>query len=447
MSEAANPGTTPAPGGAGKVLFSVAALLASVAFLLMGHGLQQTLLPLRGSIEGFSAFSVGLLGSSYFGGYVIGCVLTPRVVMKAGHVRTFAALVAIASSASLAHAIIVDPTVWMAARAVTGFCLAGLYLVIESWLNERATNATRGTIMSAYVTVNLTVITVGQMIVPLFEPQSFVLLSIASILISLAAVPVALTSAEQPAPITLVRFRPAALFRLSPAGVMGVFIVGVANGAFWSLGPVYGQMRGFTVAEVAGFMSLAVIGGAVAQYPLGIVSDKLDRRSVLLGLSGCSIVLGVLLAGLVPLEGNLMLVTAFLLGAAIMPAYAISSAHVFDHGASVSYVEISAGLLLINGLGSVFGPPIASAAMQATGPGALFAFIAASHGVLAGYVIVRRKRRAALDAEQKTGFNIVNAAPVVTIGDADAVEESPLVFEPGQEVDLPEPEETTLGQS
>ena len=167
-------------------MLAAGAILLSVALLIMGNGLQVMLLPIRGGLEGFSALEVGLLGSGYFLGFVVGCVLTPRLIMRAGHIRTFAALVSIASAAALGYPIGVESMVWIALRMVTGFCLAGLYLVVESWLNDQATNETRGALISIYVTVNFTVITLGQMLVTLFQPDSFVLFSIASVLVSLA---------------------------------------------------------------------------------------------------------------------------------------------------------------------------------------------------------------------------------------------------------------------
>jgi len=417
--------------GAGAAILSVGALLASVALLLTGHGLLQTLLPIRAGLENFASLEIGLLGSSYFAGYVIGCLTTPLTIIRCGHVRTFAALVAVASSASLMHAMVVDPYAWMACRFVTGICLAGLYLVIESWLNERATNETRGAIMAAYVTVNFLVITVGQMIVPFFAPESFVPMSVAAILIALAAVPVALTTSQQPAPITLVRFRPRALYALSPVGVVGIALIGASSGAFWALGPVYGVAQGFSVMQIAVFMSLVVFGGAMSQYPVGVLSDRVDRRLVLAGLSVCAIGFGAMLSGIVPLGDTARLVVAFAFGAAILPTYAVAAAHVYDHATSEGYVEVSAALLLLNGIGSVVGPIVAAMAMQAYGPGSLFAWIAAVHGAMIAFLAFRMTRRAAPEDKQK--FSLPNTAPVVVIGDAMAVEESPLVLEPGVE--------------
>lgn len=433
-------GTERAEIGTARALQAVGAVLLSVAFLLTGHGLQQTLLPIRGGLEGFSSFGIGLLGSFYFGGYVIGCLAAPRIIIRSGHVRTFAALIALAVSAALLHAVLVHPVAWMICRVVTGICLAGLYLVIESWLNERADNRTRGTIMAAYLTVNLLMITVGQMIVPLLDPASFAQLSIAAIAISLAAVPIALTTTEQPAPVTLVRFRPRALFALSPAGVAAIFMIGVSNGSFWSLGPSYGQQIGLSVTETAVFMSLAVIGGAAVQYPVGLLSDRIDRRLVLIALAGASVVLGAALSGIVPLAGTTKLVIAFFFGAAILPIYTVAAAHVFDFARPEGYVEVSAGLLLLFGIGSVLGPIPASLLMQSVSPGALFAFMAAAYAVLIGYVAYRLRRRDALPSDEKEDYRLANVAPVAVVADAQAFEESPLVVDPTASV-APLPDE------
>jgi MFS family permease len=248
-----------------SLVWSAAAILLSVALLIMGNGLQLMLLPIRGGIEGFSAFEIGMLGSGYFFGFVLGCAFTPRLIVRVGHIRTFAALVSVASAAALGYPVAIDAMVWVVLRLITGFCLAGLYLVVESWLNDRATNETRGTLISAYVTVNFTVITLGQMMVTLFQPSSFILFSIASVLVSLAAVPIALTRSSQPPPITFVRFRPVRMYRLSPTGTVAIFLIGMATGSFWSLGPTYASNASGSITDAALFMSAAVLGGALAQ--------------------------------------------------------------------------------------------------------------------------------------------------------------------------------------
>lgn len=399
-----------------RALISVSAIFLSVAFLVMGNGLQTMLLPLRGTMEAFDPVQIGLLGSGYFGGFVIGCLVTPRIIVRAGHIRTFAALVAIASASALGHPILIDPWVWILLRVITGFCLAGLYLVIESWINERATNETRGLLMSTYVGINFTVITLGQMMVTVLAPDSFKLFSLASILVSLAAVPIVLTRSPQPAPITLVRLRPARLYRISPAGVVGVFLIGVSNGAFWSLGPVFAQSASNSVTTAALFMSIAVIGGAALQWPVGRLSDKVDRRIVMIGLAASSSLFGLALLVYGALDGvGLML--GFLFGAGLLPAYAIATAHAYDFAARADLVETSSGLLLLNGLGSVIGPILAAALMSAQGPYALFIFNVAVQALLAAFVLWRLRLRQAPAEAEKEEFDIGATGQVVAIDD------------------------------
>ena len=414
------PMTKPAP------LLAAFSILLSVAFLIMGNGLQLMLLPIRGGIEGFTAFQIGLLGSGYFFGFVLGCAFTPRMIMRVGHIRTFAALVAIASAAALGYPMALDAIVWIMLRLITGFCLAGLYLVIESWLNDQATNETRGALISTYVTVNFTVITLGQMMVTLFQPSSFVLFSIASILVSLAAVPIVMTRSSQPAPITIVRFRPIRMFRLSPTGTVAIFLIGLATGSFWTLGPSYASIVSGSVGDAALFMSAAVLGGAVAQLPAGKISDRVDRRKVLIGLAAFCALVGM---GFVWMEGApfywLGLSAAF--GAGLLPSYAIAAAHVFDFADRSDYVEISAGLLLLNGMGSTIGPLLSSLSIEMWGQPGLFMVNAAIQVVLIGFVAFRLSQREGLPVEEKQDFDLGNSAAVSVVGDEGAVQLSDLV--------------------
>ncbi|WP_338722044.1 MFS transporter [Devosia sp. XK-2] len=401
-------------------------ILLSVAFLIMGNGLQLMLLPIRGGIEGFSAFQLGLLGSGYFFGFVLGCTFTPSMIMRVGHIRTFAALVAIASASALGYPMAVDASVWVILRMITGFCLAGLYLVVESWLNDQATNETRGALISTYVTVNFTVITIGQMMVTLFQPSSFILFSIASVLVSLAAVPIALTRSSQPPPITVVRFRPMRMFRLSPTGTIAIFLIGLATGSFWALAPAYANIVSGNIGDAAWFMSAAVIGGALAQVPAGRLSDRIDRRKVLIGLALICAAVGAALW--LTAETSLVwfaLGGAF--GAGLLPAYAIAAAHVFDFADRADYVEISAGLLLLNGIGSTIGPILSSATIELLGQPGFFLANALIQIALIGYVSFRLSRREGLPTEEKQTFDLGTSAPVAVVGDENAVQLSDLV--------------------
>ncbi|MDJ0970864.1 MAG: MFS transporter [Kiloniellales bacterium] len=372
----------------------VAALLLSVAFLLMGNGLQGTLLPVRASLESFGALEIGLLGSSYFVGFAIGCLYGPHVVRRAGHIRTFTAMVAIASCIVLGHALVVEAVSWWLMRSATGFCFAVLYMVIESWLNEKSTNQNRGLVFSIYTIINLTVITLGQLMLILDEPGDFPLFALASILVSLAAVPVALTTAEAPAPIAAVKIRITHLYRLSPVGVVGCLAVGMANGSFWALGPVFAQGDGGSTADVALFMSITVIAGAVGQWPLGRLSDRMDRRKVIVAASLGAALAGIGMVGLALTWHQGILATAFLFGLFAFPLYALSVAHMNDFVQPEGYLEAAGGLLLVFAVGAVAGPLVASLVVRYVGIDSLFAYTTCVHLMVAAFAVYRMRRRA-----------------------------------------------------
>jgi MFS family permease len=382
----------------------VGALLLGVAFLLMGNGLQSTLLPIRGEIEAFSTLSIGVMGSAYYVGFALGCLFCPHVVRAVGHIRAFTAMVAVASTVALLHVMFLEPVVWWPLRGLTGFCFAGLYLVIESWLNDRATNGTRGAIFGIYTFVNLTVITVGQFMITLYDPAAFPLFALASILVSLAAVPVALTRLPPPKPVAVVRLRLKHLYGLSPVGVAGCGIVGLANGAFWSFGPLYATGRGLDLTSLATFMGLTVLGGALAQWPFGRLSDKRDRRQVIALACGLSVLAGLLLAVLGGLWTRAIFPLTVLFGAFAFPIYAICVAHANDMMARDEFVEASSGLLLANGVGSAIGPILASAAMSLIGPSGLFYYTAVIHAAMLAFVLYRIRQRAPAAPQERGSF-------------------------------------------
>lgn len=385
-------------------LAPVGALLLSVALLLMGNGLQGTLLPVRANLENFGALSIGVMGSAYYVGFVAGCVLTPKLIRRAGHIRLFAAMVSIASAIPLAHAMLVGPVPWWILRSLTGLCLAGLYLIIESWLNERATPENRGLVFTTYTTVNFSVITLGQMLMLADDPIRFHLFSLASILVSLAAVPVALTRYPQPAPISSARLSLGNLYRISPVGVAGVLTVGLANGAFWGMAPAFASQIGLSVPQIAWFMSATVIGGALSQWPFGRLSDRMDRRKTI--LIACALACGsaVLLIFTGLAMPTLMIGAAFLFGVFSFPLYALSAAHANDMAKDVDFVGIAGGLLLINGAGSVLGPVLGGIAMDRFGPLGLFGFTACVHAAMTLFTLHRMRQRAAPPQEQKADF-------------------------------------------
>jgi len=367
-----------------------------MAILLTGQGLQNTLLPIRADIEAYSPLAIGGMGSAYFLGFLLGCVLGPYLVRRVGHIRTFAALAATASAAPLMHAVIVEPITWALLRMITGFCFAGLYMVIESWLNERATATTRGGILATYNIVNLTALMGGQAILAFMNPENFAVFAVASILLSIALVPVSLTTTSQPAPIESVRLDVKRLWDVSPVGVSAALAVGLANSAFWTLGPVFAGEQGFDVPGTALFISVVIIGGALLQWPLGRLSDHMDRRQVVLagfaiaGLAG----LYLFLAGSGMLGGGMrshipILVGGFFFGAFAMPTYAVAVAHLNDRLQENEFVTAAGGLLLVYGVGSMAGPMIAAIVSQVVGIAGIFAYTFAIHLATTTFVAFR----------------------------------------------------------
>lgn len=375
-------------------LAPITALLFSVALLLMGNGLLGTLLPVRAQLELFSTFDIGILGSSYFVGFAGGCYFGPHLVRRVGHIRAFTAMVSLASAVALAHALVVDPLFWWPLRALSGSCFAILYMIIESWLSEKSTNENRGFVFSIYTIINLTVITLGQMMLTLGNPTAFPLFSVASILVSLAALPVALTNAPAPAPVVTVHIRIRHLSRTSPVGFAGALAVGLANGAFWSLGPVFAQNNIFAVGTtgIALFMSTAVMAGAAGQWPLGHLSDRVDRRKVIVVVCVGAALSGIGMSAFADVWQPAIFVFSALFGFFSFPLYALCAAHTNDAVESGGFVEAASGLLLIYAAGAVAGPLIASTAMRLGGPSGLFVYMASVQAVMAVFVLHRLRK-------------------------------------------------------
>ena len=374
-----------------RLLLPIAALLISDALLLTGHGLQLTLLPLRGAIEGFTDAQIGLTGSAYFLGFVAGCLLTPHVVRRAGHIRSFAVLTSGFSALVLMFDLLPSFWFWVLLRFVSGACISGLYMIIESWLNERSTRETRGTVLSVYTIINLSMIVVGQQLVNLADPEATTLFAVAAILLSLAIIPVSMTTALAPAPLKRAKVNPLKVWRLSRVGMGGSFAAGLATGAFWSLGPVYARGVGMDTAQLTFFMSAAVLGGAAMQFPLGRLSDHFDRRLIVIGSAVCGAGFSIAL-GLIPaLTDALRIGLAFFWGGTTMTLYAICLAHANDRAKPEDFVMVGTSILLTFGLASAIGAPLGSLAMAWLGAGGLFLFAGLVLLLLALGVMRRRR--------------------------------------------------------
>lgn len=373
-----------------RVLAPVATLLFSAAILLTGQGLQATLLPVRAALESFSTLAIGGMGAAYFFGFTMGCLKGGDLVRRVGHIRVFLAMSAMASAAPLIHGLVVDPLAWGVLRFITGFCLSSLYMVIESWLNESSDNTNRGAIFSAYTMITLTMMATGQMMTLLYEPSGLQLFVFTSVLFSIGAVPIALSVAPSPAQPAKTDIDLPRLFAVSPSGAAGCLVAGLANGSFWSLAPIYAGAVGDAVSMAALFMAAVVIGGAATQWPLGLLSDRLGRRKILVSVAFLAAVSGLALAILMPklgVTGALLLAATW--GGLAFPVYSISVAYANDYADPNEYVRVSAGLLLVYGLGAIAGPFIASGLITLTNAGALFGFGAVMHLLLIAFMTYR----------------------------------------------------------
>lgn len=376
-------------------LSPIFALLVSAAFLLTGNGLQGLLTPIRANIEGFSAMAIGILGSAYFGGFIIGCLICPHVVKRVGHIRSFAILAAIASATILVQSLIINLMVWGALRMAMGFCFAGLFMVIESWLNDTTSNETRGQVLSVYTVINLTVVTLGQLMMNLSSPYDSTLFTFVSILLSVSIIPVALTKSMAPPPLLSVKLRIRWLLNASITGCVGCLCTGLVTGAFWTLAPVFAQESGMSIKSITIFMSVAVIGGALSQWPIGKISDTMDRRKV---TGFCCLLAAFMGLGLVSVHGHSVIglwVFIFLFGVFTFPLYSLSVAHANDAISREDFVEASSGLLLIFGIGAIIGPLAASKFIQSFGQSTLFLFTAIVHvfiGLFSFYRITQQER-------------------------------------------------------
>jgi MFS family permease len=374
-------------------LLSIAALLLSSALLLMAGGLHGLLLPIQGAIQGFSTFELGLIGTGWSVGFVVGCLLVPAVVRRVGHVRAYGVMASVGAVVILLNLLIVSPGAWIALRGLSGFCFAGAAMVVESWLNERAPRESRGTIFSIYQMVNFAASTAGQLLMVITPPSDFFFFAIGAILYCLAILPTALSTAQHPRAIKTNRLDIRKLYANSPVSAVACFIIGMVNGAFGTLGAVYAQRIGLPIPSVALLMAGAVLGGSLIQFPLGRLSDRMDRRKVLVGIAIAAIVIALAIVILQPRDTVVVIGLAIVFGAAIYPMYALAVAHANDFATPDDFVKIAGGLLLLLGFGTMLGPIFAAEAMERLMPEGLFAFAAVMHLILALYTLYRMSRR------------------------------------------------------
>ena len=382
----------------------IAPLLLAASILLGGNGVLGTLIALRGKLEGFDTELVGLMGACYFIGFFASCFTAARLIRSIGHVRAFAALAAIGAVVPLIMAMAPNAWVWVAIRVISGFCFAGLLMVIESWINENSKNTSRGRVLGVYRIVDLLAVTGTQFLIPLVGEGGYQIFSVVSLMYCLSMVPVALSNRTKPKAPDNLKLELGTIWRISPLACLTSLAIGLTNSAFRLIGPIYGIEIGLDTSSVVVFMTLGIIGGAVTQYPLGYMSDKLGRRKTVLFST-----LGAMLAAIVLSRqqfGSVTMVYAgiFAFGAFALPLYSLAAAHANDRAKIGQYVLVSAGLSFFFSLGAVIGPYSASLVIKYFGPAAFFVYTCAVHASLALIVMVRMMRRASVPAEQRSKF-------------------------------------------
>ncbi len=384
-----------------QVVLSAWALFLGIAMMMLGNGLQVSLLGLRATAEGFPTATTGLVMSAYYVGFLAGSTLAPRIVKNVGHVRVFSALASLASTAALVHAVFIDPVTWSVMRFVTGFCFAGLYVVAESWLNHRATNETRGQLLSVYMVVILGGMALGQLLLNVADPGGFELFVLASVLVSLALVPISLTTGAAPTFDTPAKVGLWRLYRISPFGVAGAMATGAAHGVLFGMGAVYAGQVGLSVAQVSLFMGVAITGGMVFQWPVGRLSDRFDRRRVMIAVTLLAAIFALAAVPISAISQNALLVLTFLFGGMTLPMYSLSIAHTNDHLAPDQMVAASGTLVLVGGIGACFGPSLVAGLMSMTGPDAFFVALAGIHAAIGLFGVYRMSRRAATPLDEQ----------------------------------------------
>ena len=367
-----------------QTLVPIWSLLFGIAILTMASALQSSLIGIRASIESFNTTATGLIMSAYYLGFIAGSLLVPGWVKNVGHIRVFAAVASLASITILMQSVIVDPWFWMLMRMGTGLCYAGLFIVTESWLNDIATNKTRGRLFSIYIIEIWASQTLGQFLLNTASPGGFGLFILTSVLISLALVPLLLVRTPSPTISIPEKLNIMGLIKTAPLGATGVSIAGITSGALLGLGALYAKSIGMGIGEISLFIGASYIGGMILQWPIGLLSDRQDRRVTILWVG----IVGALTALIVPLGAGMdnrivMMVGMFTVGAFTFPMYSLASSHMNDQLRPEQILSASSGMILLNGLGGMAGPLVAASLMDIFSIQALFLFIASMNLVVA----------------------------------------------------------------
>ena len=369
------------------------ALLVGMLLLMMGNGLQGTLLAVRGNIEGFNASTMSVIMTGYFVGFLIGSRLAPLMIRRVGHVRVFAALASFTSAVFILYPALPDPVIWTILRIMVGLCFSGVYVVAESWLNDVSTNETRGQALSAYLIVQMLGIISAQAVINLADPSGYQLFVIMSVLVSISFGPILLSVNPVPAFQSTKGMSLRELFKVSPLGCVGTFLLGGIFSAQFAMGSVYATQVGMSLSHISLFVAMIYIGGMLLQYPLGYLSDKMDRRiliAAITGFGGVFVLIGTLFSSVYAV----ILAMAFVMGGVANPLYSVLIAYTNDYLDHDDMAAGSGGLIFLNGVGALFGPIVVGSAMTNFGPNSFFVFIGFLFLSITGYAAYRMTQRA-----------------------------------------------------
>ncbi len=401
-----------------KVFASSWALLLGLLFLMVGNGVQGTLLGIRGAIEGFSTLQMSIVMSAYFAGFLLGSRMAPDLIRRVGHVRVFAALGSLISAILILYAAIPDWVAWTVLRVLIGFAFSGVYVTAESWLNNTASNENRGQALSLYMIVQMLGIISAQALINFADPAGFLLFIIPSVLVSLAFAPILLSVSPAPTFGTTKRMSIRELYDVSPLGVVGIFLMGGVFSAMFGMSAVWGTEAGLSVFEISVFTAAIYAGGLIFQFPIGWLSDRVDRRKlvVVTALLGSA---GGAMAVLFNLPFFGLIGVALIIGGISNPLYSLLGAYTNDYLEHDQMAAASGGLLFVNGVGAIVGPLAIGWLMSRVGPSGFFLYIILLTTAVAGYALWRMTRRPAPSVADAGPFAAVS--PTVSAATVDAV--------------------------
>ena len=378
------------------------ALLFGMFLLMLGNGLQGTLLGVRGSIEGMSPQTMSWVMTGYFVGFLFGSQLTPNMIRRVGHVRVFAALGSLVSACLILYAAWTNPYFWFLLRIIVGFCFSGIYVVAESWLNDSSSNETRGQTLSAYLIVQMMGIVLAQAVLNFADPSGYMLFIIISVVVSLSFAPILLSVSPAPQFQTSKRMTLSQLWSISPLGVVGQFFLGAIFAALFGMASVYGTERGLTVKDISLFVAAIYFGGMILQYPIGWVSDRMDRRVLIFIV--CSI--GTFFSFSANLSDNFiwLLIVAFIIGGVSNPLYSLYIAYTNDYLEHDDMASASGGLIFLTGIGAIFGPSIVGWLLDAYGAASYFWFIGSVMAIMGSYALYRMTQTSSTAVEDTSTY-------------------------------------------